>query len=111
MTALHDLARKWEVEAQTLDRYADERGAAAARLHATELREAVREAESELLDPQAAAAFSNFSKRRLRELTADGKLRNYGQRGAPRYRRIDLPTKSRPTDGFDAVAEARRLFQ
>lgn len=109
MTALSDLAARWEREAELLDRYHDDRGAAAARLHAEELREAVRTAESELLTPDQAAEASGFSKRRLRELVSDGKLKNFGARGAPRYRRGDLPTKTRPADGFDASAAAREL--
>ena len=101
MTALHDLARKWEDEAKQAERYGDDRGATIARLHASELRE--------LLDPQQAAEASGYSRRTLRSLTASGKLTNYGRPGAPRFRRSDLPTKSRPADGFDASAAAREL--
>ncbi len=111
MKALDDLAARWEVEAETLDRYHDERGAAAARLHAAELRTAVMAAENELLDPKAAEEFSGFSRRRIRELDSGGQLTNYGKKGAPLYRRGDLPRKRRTSDGFDASAEAQRLFQ
>lgn len=110
MKAFGDLADRWEVEAETLDRYHDERGAAAARLHAAELREACRAHQRELLTPDEAAEVSGYSKRRLRELDAEGKLPNHGAKGSPRYRRGDLPTKVRPNDGFDAAAAARSLL-
>jgi len=106
--ALLQLADRWESEAVILDRYHDERGAAMARMHAVELREAVRSHDDELLCPAEAEAASGYSRRRLRELEAEGRLQNYGKKGAPRYRRGDLPTK--PNDGYDAQAEARRLL-
>ena len=108
MKALLEHAERWEFEALTLERYCDARGAATARLHATELREAVRLYAAELLSPAEAEAASGYSRRRLRELEAEGRLQNYGKKGAPRYRRRDLPTK--PNDGYDAQAEARRLL-
>ena len=110
MKALKELAERWEAEAQTLDHYHDARGAATARLHATELREAVRSNADEVLSPAEAEAASGYSRRRLRELEAEGRLQNHGKKGAPRYRRGDLPTKPRSDDEFDAVAEARRLL-
>ena len=108
MKALLDLAERWEADAQTLERYHDERGAAMARLYATELREAVRSHDAELLSPAEAEAASGYSRRRLRELGAEGRLTNHGRRGAPLYMRSELPTK--PNDGFDAAAAARRLL-
>ena len=110
MKALLQLAERWEAEAVTLERYHDERGAATARLHATELREAVRSDADELLSPPEAEAASGYSRRRLRELEAVGKLENLGRKGAPRYRRRDLPTKPRAEDGFDPEVEAMRLI-
>lgn len=110
MKALHQLADRWEAEAETLERYNDERGAATARLHATELREAVRAQPDKHLSPPEASSVSGYSRRRLRELEAEGRLENHGRKGAPRYRRGDLPTKPRTNDGFDAVAEARSLM-
>ena len=110
MKALKELADRWEAEAVTLSRYHDARGATTARLHATELREAVGAQADELLSPPEAEAASGYSRRRLRELEANGRLKNHGRKGAPRYRRSDLPTKPRADDGFDAAAEARRLI-
>ena len=110
MKALYELAERWEAEAVTLERYRDARGAATARLHAMELREAVRSHADECLSPSEAEAVSGYSRRRLRELEAEGKLENHGRKGAPRYRLADLPTKPRSDHGFDAAAEARRLI-
>ena len=110
MKVLLELARRWEDEAQALERYHDTRGAAVARLHASELREAVRTQADELLPPVEAAVVSGYSRRRLRELDADGRLTNHGKKGAPLYRRADLPTKAQADNGFDAAAEAKRLF-
>ncbi len=110
MSGFQDLADRWEVEAEQAERYGDERGATIARLHAAELRECVRAHRRDLLDPQQAAEASGFSRRTLRGLVAEGKLTNHGKRGSPRYRRADLPSKSRPADGFDAVGAARELL-
>ena len=111
MKMFHELADRWELEAATLDRYKDERGAAAARLHAAELREAVAAQADELLSPPEAEAASGYSRRRLRELEAERKLENYGRRGAPRYRRGDLPRKAKAgSNGFDAGAQARAIM-
>ena len=114
MTSLLTLAEKWEHDAELLDGYGASEAAAAARLHAQQLRDAVRSAEHELLTPDEAAEASGYSKRRLRELVDEGKLENVGEKHRPRYRRGDLPTKpGAPTgtaDGFDAGAEARRIL-
>ncbi len=111
MKALDDLASRWEQEAKTLDRYHDERGAAAARLHAGELREAVRVHSDELLSPPVASSECGYSKRRLRELEAEGLLANHGRKGAPRYRRSELPKKAKAAPpAFDAAGEVRALL-
>ena len=110
MKGFQDLADRWEVEAETLERYHDESGAVTARLHAAELREAIRTHRRELLDPQQAAEASGYSKRTLRGLAAKGELTNYGKPHAPRYRRSDLPSKVRTDDGFDAAGAARELL-
>lgn len=109
MSALSSLADHWELEAETLDRYHDERGAAAARLHAVELREAIRSDADELLTPGEAEGVSGYAKRTLRELVAEGKLTNHGRKGSPRFKRGELPSKPRTDDGFDAVRAARGL--
>lgn len=60
---------------------------------AGQLEEALREHESEVLTLSQAAAESGYSKRRLRELVAEGKLENRGEKGRPRILRRDLPLK------------------
>ena len=106
MTPFQDLADRWELAAEELELYADERGAAIARLHAAELREAIRSHRRELLDPTEAAQASGYSRRTLRSLTASGKLRNFGKRGSPKYRRSDLPVKARNGDVEGVIEDA-----
>lgn len=97
---------RWEREAETLARNLDERGASLLRLHATELREALRDQGSEELTLSEAALESGYSEDHLRHLVADGTIPNAGERGRPRIRRGDLPQK--PGYDPDAIrAEAR----
>lgn len=109
MMGFLDLAERWEREAGQAERYGDERGATIARLHAAELREAIRSHAAELLTPSEAEDVSGFAKRTLREMVAEGRLGNHGRKGSPRYRRADLPTKPRTADTFDASAAARGM--
>ena len=99
-----DLPSHWRERAAEFRRFAAEGAATAFEAAAAELEEAIRQAEDELLPPTEAARES-LSKRRLRELGADGKLKNYGKKGAPLYRRGDLPhrAKSGDSSGFDLV--------
>lgn len=111
MNPLLELAERWEREASLLDAYGSTAGAAAARKHAAELLEAVHAIKEEVVTLTEAATASGYSKRRLRELVAEGKLENAGDRGRPRFRRGDLPTKpGRGADGFDPAAHARLLL-
>ncbi len=113
MTSLLELANRWRSEAGLLRSYGAEEAAAAAEKHAGELLTVVQEAEDELLSPMEAAKVSGLSTRRLRELRAEGKLKNYGREGAPRYRRGQLPLKvlgtAAPSD-FDPSAEAAKII-
>lgn len=93
MSALTDLASRWNVEAEQADRYGDERGATIARLHAAELREALRSHADDLLTPDEAETVSGYAKRTLRGLVAQGRLLNRGRPGSPRYRRADIPSR------------------
>ena len=110
MSGFSDLSDQWERDAETMSEYGDGRGALIVRRCASQLREAVRAHRHELLDPTAAAEASGFSRRTLRGLVAAGKLENCGAKGSPKYRRGDLPTKSRPADTFDAASAARELL-
>ena len=114
MTLPSELATRWRTRGDELDPYAP---AAAAAFHtaAAELEAALQAAEDELLPPAEASTESGLSKRRLRELSAEGKLENVGRKGAPRYRRGDLPMRAKgrgdASGGFDAdrhVAEIVR---
>ena len=81
---------------------------------ASELEEAVRQAEDEKLPPGPAAESSGYSERRLRELRAEGKLVDYGTPGRPLYRRGDLPCRvqgdARPHD-FDPVEHVSDILR
>ena len=104
------LADQWEADASKLREYGQESAAKVADLHVAQLREALRCADAELLTPSEASSECGYSKRRLRELEAEAKLTNHGKKGAPRYRRGDLPTKARAVDGFDAATQVRALL-
>lgn len=111
MKALLELADLWRKEANVLAGYGAIEAAAAAQRHAEELVEALDAAENELLTQAEAAEFSGYSSRRLRELEAEGKLENHGRKGAPQYRRRDLPRKAqRGSDGFDVQDHVRDIL-
>lgn len=66
---------------------------------------ALRAVEEEELTVREACARSGYSERTLREMVAAGKLENVGRKGAPRFRRGDLPSKPRGKGGtFDPQA-------
>ena len=103
MTTPSELTTRWRTRGDELDPYAP---AAAAAFHtaASELEEALQAEERELLSPAAASTESGLSKRRIRELDAEGKLANHGRKGAPLYKRGDLPRRRAKgaAGGFDA---------
>jgi len=113
---LLDLPAGWRDEAHRLrDRYARPDLAALCEAHAVELEEAIQAEEEELRSPAEAEAESGYSRRRLRELSAAGELKNYGRTGKPLYKRGDLPMRAKgrgdASGGFDAdrhVAEIVR---
>ena len=101
---LLDLPAGWRDEAHRLrDRYARPDLAALCEAHAVELEEALRAAEDELLPPAEAVPVSGSSARTLRDHVAKRTLKNYGKRGAPLYRRGDLPRRRAQgaAGGFD----------
>ena len=97
-----DLPAPWRARADELEPYAPA-AAAAFRTAAAELEAALQATADELLPPAESSTASGLSKRRLRELEAEGKLKNYGRRGRPLYRAADLPRRLRGGDasGFD----------
>ena len=111
MASLKTLAERWRTEADTLaQRYGDERTARLLRTLAAELDEAVHETEDELLTLTQAADLSGYTADHLRHCVADGSIPNAGERGQPRIRRGDLPTKpGTATDtGEDEATRAAR---
>lgn len=92
MTSADLLPESWRSRAADLERYAPP-AAEAFREAADELEVALREAAHETLTLREAAAESGYSKRRLRELIADGTIPQAGKKGAPRIRRADLPVR------------------
>ena len=93
MRAHDGLAGRWLSTAETLEDAFDERGAALYRHLAAELQEALREAADEVLTLSEASTVSGYSESRLRHLIADGTIPQAGERGRPRVRRGDLPSK------------------
>lgn len=72
---------------------------------AADLEAAARRWNDELLSPDQAAQESGYSTRRLRELVDEGTLPNHGRKGAPLYRRSEIPQKAGRSLSVDAAAE------
>ena len=111
MTTPSELATCWRERGDELHPYAP---AAAAAFHtaASELEEALQAEKAELRSPVEAEAESGYSRRRLRELEAEGKLKNYGRKGAPLYKRGDLPMRAKgrgDASGFDAESHVASI--
>ncbi len=103
MTTPSELSVRWRDRGDDLDPYSPA-AAAAFRTAAAELETALQAAEDELLPPAESSTESGLSKRRLRELEAEGKLENHGRKGAPLYKRGDLPMRAKgrgDASGFD----------
>ena len=108
MTTLHELLQRWRSEAGVLERCGASEAAATTWTRANELEATLREHGESLLGLEEASTESGYSTRRLRELVNAGELPNRGRKGAPRFRRADLPRKrsASGSGGFDAEAEA-----
>ena len=87
------LVDRWTAEAESLERWGDERGAAILRVCADELIAEVRAHDEEELTITVASAASGYSCDHLRALVASGEIPNAGRRGSPRIHRKDLPRK------------------
>ena len=105
VSVVADLAAHWEADAEVLERRGDPRGATLCRQCAVELREAIRAEGNSSLTLSEAARESGYSEDHLRHGVASGKIPNAGKRGAPRIRRIDLPTKKHGRRGLDSNPE------
>ena len=110
MTQLEILAARWLADADVLEGALDERAAALYRRHAAELQEALREATDEVLTLTQAAAESGYSESRLRHLVSDGTIPQAGERGRPRVRRGDLPSKAAKAPRNDVEAGITALM-
>ena len=110
--SLLGLAAGWVEDAKFLREHGASEAATTSEKHAREVVEAVKRAEDEVLTLAEAAKESNYSKRRLREFLADGRVLNMGRRNAPRIARRDLPMRGKPSrsDSFDASAEAQNIL-
>ncbi len=105
MTPQHlvELSGAWRTRADELERFAPP-AAAAFRLAADELEEALEIAGDEELTLADAAAESGYAARTLRDHLARGLIPNAGEKHRPRIRRKDLPRRAAPagaSDGFD----------
>jgi len=110
--SLLDLAAGWVEDAKLLREHGASEAAVTTEKHAREVVEAVKIGADEELTLEESVLASGYSKRRLRELIADGTIANAGRKGAPRIKRKDLPkrAKSKKADSFDASAEAQTIL-
>ena len=110
VTTPSELSVRWRERGDDLDPYAPA-AAEAFRTAASELEAALQAAEDELLPPAQAVPESGSSARTLRDHVAKGTLKNYGKRGAPLYRRGDLPRRRAKGDagGFDAESHVASI--
>ena len=111
MKALDSLVERWLYAAGTLEDAFDERGAVLYRHLAAELQEALRESDGELLTLSQAASESGYSESRIRHLVSDGTIPQAGERGRPRIRRGDLPSKPTKTSTSDLDNEVASIVR
>jgi hypothetical protein len=77
----------------TLRAYGDTRGASICEMHAEQLEQAARAADSDALTLTQAAVECGYSADHLGRLVRAGKLPNLGRKNAPLVRRSALPRK------------------
>ena len=111
---LEQLRSDWEAAAAAAEKIGDTRGATIYRALLLDVTQRAESAGDELLDLEAAARESGYSRQRIRKLIASGELPNAGRKGAPAVRRRDLPrkpgAKQRPAGSLNAAADAARLL-
>ena len=93
MSAVRDLIVRWRTDADTLERCGHESTGKLIRRLAVEAEEALRDDSEETLTLAEAALESSYSIEHLRKMVASGTIPNAGEKGRPRIRRSDLPTK------------------
>ena len=87
--AIHALAERWRRDAEVLRRHGCGQLADLNERHAVDMLGALEADADELVTLSEAAALSGYSTRHVRNLG----LPQYGRKGAPLYRRGDLPCK------------------
>ena len=113
METMLRLANHWRARALDMRTWAAAEGSARALEGcADELEAAVREAWDQALTLDQAANESGYSKRRLRELLAEGAVPNAGRKGSPRIRRAELPRRPGRigASGYNVDADADGLI-
>jgi hypothetical protein len=93
MMAVSSLAVLWRQEAGVLRKRGDVRGADLMIQVAEDLATAMREDGESLLSLSDAAIECGYPAPSLGRMVREGKLTNFGTKGAPRIRRGDLPRK------------------
>ena len=93
IASLQDLAHRWRDEAAQLRRRGIDREACLIESLADDHEETLREWHLEALTLEAAADESGFAYSTLQQRLTAGDLPNAGEKGAPRIRRCDLPTR------------------
>jgi hypothetical protein len=91
---LGEWLRGRRADAATLRHYGDVRGAELIDRLLESLEAVIQEGDAELLNLTQAAHLCGYSTDQLRRLIRAGKLPDYGRRGAPRVRSVDLPRKA-----------------
>ena len=93
MTTVRCLASIWRERASLFREHADESVALTYERCAEELEDYLRERVLETVTLEEAAEVGGYSYSRLQHLVAEGKIENVGEKGSPRIRRFDVPTK------------------
>lgn len=106
------LVAAWVDRAAELRRFGAEPQAVTHEALAAELDAALREAADTPLTLAEAAEESGYAARTIRQLLAEGKLPNAGEKHRPRVRRGDLPRRpgKASSTGYDPAEDARRLI-
>lgn len=95
--SLNALLARWREIAETLRIEGYTEGADIIKRRATELEDCLETEGTELLSGVQAEQECGYAADHLRRLVSRGELTNHGKKGAPRYRRSELPRKAQPT--------------
>ena len=93
MSAVQDLIARWRAEAETVGRCGHESTGKLIRRLAVEVDEALKDDQDETLTLVEAALESSYSTEHLRKMVASGTIPNAGEKGRPRIRHSDLPSR------------------